>query len=1099
MGATSVAACAVMLAICLPAVCQGQPYWGGYGWRPVWQPSVSAVCDRAYPVNEASAVRTTCRYPCQGWPVRYGNEEDGTPCQLSWWRQGFCFRGRCQRQYLAPAVQRDEDNNVEGRQDPVRFLMCRNRRERVKVGGVVRSCQFVCKQRRNSFLANEDNGTPCLAWGGNVGYCDQGTCKAVEPTAAPTAAQTTSTEQSTTPQLPVASSAAPAVPAATAQATEDDVALVQTSKPTAAVTAAATQAPATAAPAARPPWRPGFVGVKCDRAYPARVSNGHVAKCRFLCRGYPSFGIGFEEDGTPCWRKKTLEGVCLDGKCKPVVLTTAATTVQQERTTTVATTTNGDAVTATEAGEEPTTQLAADTEGVETISTSTTSAVQEGGYTNAEQGTSVSATESTTVNSEFVTTEQQVSSSDEQATTANSAPAADDEAHTEDNVSEPAPAAETAVYETTENNTGHSVEDVTITQDQTTGDSLPKGTAAPEDATDIAGSEHAGTPSGDEVTTHSEREGKGDQQTTAAGQITGEDEEGSGNIEELSTSKIAGDEVTITPISSTEETVTLASVTDTIIVDPSTQSASEGSADDEVKLQTEGPQTSQPSIATTGSQAASEGDVEADDASSPTETQLKTESSTSAVTEGVLEEVTKTQNPEKEVTVDVTEATQENPSTTPTNEGEDGDRAVTEVVSSEPADVEHATATSHAVISDIQQEVTEGVTLATTRGATEATTAAGETATAKIITVVTRKEIVRPVGPDADQSDATVVDSTRSTYVETVPLSQVNETVASSTAESVVSVSSDNPGVAPDETNTGVAASTTVGVFVNEPEVVATTALAVEAAQPEEIVTELPETKAASVRDETTEETTVEDESATVKSITTITRKEITRPIDGDASQPEVTSVDAQGTTSVETLPLSEVDKTSASDPTDSAVAESSESVSDSPDHTGAAVSVSGDPTASATSSTEEASQVLQDVTEVSSIAAANEVYESTTAAAESATVKVITTITHKEIVRPIGSDDSQSDANVVDSSKTTSVETLPASQLEGADKSSPAESEVPSPSETSVQSNEDAAASDAVSSRPSIVITDFVQKTASSSKDSVTAPSTEEQATTLL
>lgn len=977
--------------------------------------------------------------------------------------------------------------------------MCRNWREREKIGGVVRSCQFVCKQRRNSFLANEDNGTPCLAWGGNVGYCDQGMCKATEPTAAPTAAQTTSTEQSTTSQLPVASSAAPAVPAVTAQATEDDVALVQTSEPPASVTAASTQAPATAAPAARPPWRPGFVGVKCDRAYPARVSNGHVAKCRFLCRGYPSFGIGFEEDGTPCWRKKTLEGVCFDGKCKPVILTTAATTVQQESTTTVPTTTNGDAGTAPEAGERPTTQQAADTEGVETLSTPTTSEVQEGGYTNADQGTSASATESTTVNSEFVTTEQQASSSDEQATTANSAPGADDEARTENNVSEPASTAETAVYGTTENNRGHSVEEVTITQDQTTTDSLPKGTAAPEDATDIAGSEHARTPSGDEVTTQSEIEGEGEQQTTAAGQITGENEEGSGNIEELSTSKITGDEATITPSSSTEETVTVTSATDAVIVHLSTQSASEGSADDDVKLETEDPHTSQPSVTTTGSQATSEGGVDADDASSPTETELKTESLTSAVIEGVLEEVTKTHNPEKEVTVDVTEVAQENPSTTPTSEDEYGDRAVTEAVSIQPADVEHATATSHAVISDIQQEVTEGVTLATTSEAMEATTAVEETATAKIVTVVTSKEIVHPVGPEADQSDDTVVDSTRSTDVETLPVSQLNETVASTTAESVVSVSSDNPGVAPDETNTGVAASSTDGVLVSEPEVVATTALGVEAAQPEEIVTESPETKAAPVIDDTTEGRTVEDESATVKIITTITQKEITRPIDGDASHPEETSVDTKRTTSVETLPLSEVDKTSASDPTGSAVAASSETVSGSSEYTGAAVPISDDPTASATSSAEEASQVLQDATEVSSVAVANEAYEATTAAAESATVKVITTITHKEIVRPIGSNDSQSDAIVDDYSKTSSVETLPASQFEGANKSSQAQSEVPSPSETSVQSNEDAAASDAVSSRPSIVITDFVQKAASSSKDSVTAPSTEEQATTLL
>ncbi|KAH7959102.1 hypothetical protein HPB49_008250 [Dermacentor silvarum] len=1078
-----------MLAICLPAVCQGQQYWGGYGWRPVFQPSVSAECDRAYPVSEAGAVRTSCRYPCQGWPVRYGYEEDGTPCQLSWWRQGFCFRGRCQRQYLVPTVPRDEDNNVEIRQDPVRFLMCRNRRQRVKVGGVVRSCQFVCKQRRNSFLANEDNGTPCLAWGGNVGYCDQGVCKAVEPTAASTAAQATSTESSTTPELLVASSAVTAVPAVT----EQDVAAAQTGEPTDAATAASTQASATAAPVARPPWRPGFIGVKCDRAYPARVTNGRVAKCRFLCRGYPSFGIGFEEDGTPCWRKKTLEGVCSDGKCQPVPLTTAATTVQEKSTTTVSTT-QTDTVTATGADEQSTTQVAAATEDVETLSTSTTRVVEEGDYTNTDQGIIVNAAESTTANSEFGTTEEPASSSDGQATTVNSGPWAEGEARTEENVSEPAPTAETAVPGATENNRGHSVEEVTTTQQQTTGESLHEGTAVPEDSTDIVGSEQAGTPSGDEVTTQSERKVDGEQDTTAAGHAAGEGEEGSGNIEGVSVSEVTGPEATTTTSSSIEEAVAVVSESDAIIVDPSSQSASEGSA---VELETEVPQTSQAPITTTGLAAGSKGGVDADDASSPTETELSAQSSTSVVTEGVFEEVTETTNLEKNVEVDVTVTAQENPSTTPAHEDEDAGHAVTEVVSSQPDDDEHATATSHAVISDIQQEVTEGVILTTTGGATEATTAVGETATAKVITVVTRKEIVRPVGSDADQSDVTVVDSTRSTYVETLPVSELNETVASNTAESVVSVSSDNPGLATDESNAGAAASSTDGVLVSEPEAVATTASAVEVAQTEQVATELPETKAAPVIDETTEGTTATDESATVKIITTNTQKEITRPIDGEASQPEETSVDTKRTTSVEELPVSEVDQTSASDPTGSAVAETSESVSDSPDNTGTAAAVSGEPTAGATSSTE-VSQVLQDATEVSSVVVANEASESTTAAAaaEPATVKVITTITHKEIVRPVYSDDSQSDASVVDTSKTTSVETLPASQFEEANKSSPAESEAASPSETSVPSDDDTAASDAVSSRPSIVITDFVQKTASSSKESVTAPSTEEQAT---
>uniref|UniRef100_A0A6G5A6B2 Putative secreted protein n=1 Tax=Rhipicephalus microplus TaxID=6941 RepID=A0A6G5A6B2_RHIMP len=302
MGAPRVVAC--LLAVFFPAICQGQQYWGGYGWRFVRHPLVNEACERAYPVDEATAVRATCRYPCQGWPVRYANEQDGTPCQLSWWQQGVCFRGRCKRQYLVPSipsVPKDEENNVQARPNPAPRLLCRNRQRRLKFPAVVRSCQFVCKQRRNAFLANEDNGTPCLAWGGQVGYCDQGVCKALEATAAPTTAQATSTVVSTPTELPGASSVSSNAPGVTATATEEDVTVAQSAEST---TVATTPAPVPAVPVVRPPWRPGFVGVKCDRAYPARVSSGRVAKCRFLCGGYPTLGIGFEEDGTPCWRKK---------------------------------------------------------------------------------------------------------------------------------------------------------------------------------------------------------------------------------------------------------------------------------------------------------------------------------------------------------------------------------------------------------------------------------------------------------------------------------------------------------------------------------------------------------------------------------------------------------------------------------------------------------------------------------------------------------------------------------------------------------------------------------------------------------------------------
>ncbi|KAL3242525.1 hypothetical protein MRX96_047719 [Rhipicephalus microplus] len=258
MGAPRVVAC--LLAVFLPAICQGQQYWGGYGWRPVRHPLVNEECERAYPVDEATAM--VLHVNCHGGSKEFASE---VVANDSTW---------CLRYLQCHKMKRTMFKRVQ----TLRLDCCVEiRQRRLKFPAVVRSCQFVCKQRRNAFLANEDNGTPCLAWGGQVGYCDQGVCKALEATAAPTTAQATSTVVSTPTELPGASSSAEST------------------------TVATTPAPVPAVPVVRPPWRPGFVGVKCDRAYPARVGNGRVAKCRFLCGGYPTLGIGFEEDGTPCW------------------------------------------------------------------------------------------------------------------------------------------------------------------------------------------------------------------------------------------------------------------------------------------------------------------------------------------------------------------------------------------------------------------------------------------------------------------------------------------------------------------------------------------------------------------------------------------------------------------------------------------------------------------------------------------------------------------------------------------------------------------------------------------------------------------------------
>uniref|UniRef100_A0A023G287 Putative papa 2 n=1 Tax=Amblyomma triste TaxID=251400 RepID=A0A023G287_AMBTT len=244
----AVTACVLAFAICFPATCKGQYYWGANGWRQYWQPSSSSACDRAYPTRQTGGyvhscryycsglpvrysfeqdgtpcltdrritgscyagrcqigwlpvqppvapqapataasvvttessplesqgwswpsedvnsqrctradqqvptVRRSCRYICKGWPIRRENEADGTACQLSWWREGFCFRGHCQRNYPLPPVSSDEDNEIEGGKVSVRYLKCRNYKERVQVDGVVRSCKFVCKRRRRPSL-----------------------------------------------------------------------------------------------------------------------------------------------------------------------------------------------------------------------------------------------------------------------------------------------------------------------------------------------------------------------------------------------------------------------------------------------------------------------------------------------------------------------------------------------------------------------------------------------------------------------------------------------------------------------------------------------------------------------------------------------------------------------------------------------------------------------------------------------------------------------------------------------------------------------------------------------------------------------------------
>uniref|UniRef100_A0A023FC77 Putative secreted papa repeat protein n=1 Tax=Amblyomma cajennense TaxID=34607 RepID=A0A023FC77_AMBCJ len=360
----------------------------GQGWSWPSEDAESQRCTRADP--QVSTVRRSCRYLCKGWPIRIEYEEDGTACQLSWWREGFCFRGHCQRNYPLQPVPKDEDNEIEGGKDLARKLKCRNYKERVEVDGVVRSCKFVCKQRKKAFVAYEENGTPCAALPGQNGFCDHGVCKAVEATAAPTEAPQAPTEQETEEAVPDVTSLTVVAPLGATTETAEDATAAQTEEEATTASATGEEEPDTAAPVVRSPWTPGFVGVQCDRAYPPKVVDGRLLKCRFLCRGYPLLRIGFEEDGAPCLKKKT-EGVCFNGKCQPLPPSTDAPGLEQETTTVRSFVTEAFAP-STSGAEETKTEEGASTDDAESVSTPATATEGEVSDTTSASKSAASAT-----------------------------------------------------------------------------------------------------------------------------------------------------------------------------------------------------------------------------------------------------------------------------------------------------------------------------------------------------------------------------------------------------------------------------------------------------------------------------------------------------------------------------------------------------------------------------------------------------------------------------------------------------------------------------------------------------------------------------------
>ncbi|KAL3242526.1 hypothetical protein MRX96_047720 [Rhipicephalus microplus] len=308
-----------------------------------------------------------------------------------------------------------------------------------------------------------------------------------------------------------------------------------------------------------------------------------------------------------------------------------------------------------------------------------------------------------------------------------------------------------------------------------------------------------------------------------------------------------------------------------------------------------------------------------------TEADHDAQSTVSAVT-GDFEEDTETKRTDKEVVAVVTVSSLENPATSSSRRSLLIRRHRLLQLTWYPQ--QHQSED----VSNVEQELTEDVSFTTTERAIQATTASVESETIKVITTVTRNEIIRPVGAD-DLSEATLVDTTRTTSVETLPVSKLNDTIKTARKQSDVSVSSDNPSVVEvasvDTTQTTSVEAVPLSEVEDEvtsseeSEVSETPTDDEEKLQPEEAAAEVSTFAVADEAFESTTAAAAATESATVKVITTVTHKEIVRPVDSHDSQSDTTVVDTSKTTSVETLAVSEVDKLSTSKAQDSAAAES--------------------------------------------------------------------------------------------------------------------------------------------------------------------------------
>lgn len=1141
-------------------------------------------CPRAYP---ATAVRRSCRYMCQGWPLRHQNEVDGTPCQLSSWREGFCYLGHCQKNFPVPKPLQNEDNNVEGNQgSSARSLRCRNYRGRETVDGAVRSCTFVCKRRKNAFLAVEDNGTPCWAFQGQRGYCDQGVCKAVEVQASTTAAEPAQTEASPTESpatQPGTSTAPPDTDATTAAKTPATATGAPVTDP---ATVSATQTAVTASPAPRSPWVPGFVGVKCNRAFPAKTLDGQVTSCRYLCEGYPRLRIGFEADGTPCLKKKTTPGVCSSGFCKPLPPPTQEPAAEDDSTTrtptpagefatddfflTTAPSTTGDnegAEGAATLPAEPSTSHDIDVsngtptsaaEGSQTTAAQDSSLVTDAtgaGETDLQAGTTVDVTASTESSGLPETTEKKEELPEQQSSATSAVEANTPEGFTESDVVGGATTA--AGVETTAEERGVTASTEEAARAETTGvdtgsifTTLPglRTTTAkvgeeaaheqsPEGMTPPSATEHIAEVSTDAATV---------KEDTGTEVVTQSNDDLGGRAQEKETTATSGSKVAESEVVETKTTV----------LDAVTEGKSDDTTEEAVAQATEQPEQAYATSSTPVGSAQEESTfstqalpdhsdvvtVEANtsqDVDSPVTGPVSVETSSEAVVNNELS--TKS---DSSVNTDGSAVT------------ENGVDGVTEVVATEEAVVSAAAAQT----TDVFEGRTEELGLASTSSPHDvsADSAAGVTVATNAATIATddgerrseeqptAEHVSEPIGTQEsteassglnDVSVSTVVDP-QLAETETATQQQDSETGevvwtassgeehvsdaivtagAQSTPAPVVDVTRENePLTVADAVTTAAAEEATVAavdttaaaavavqertthadldhdigadtttastpgatvVFVEKSSQVIVSEAVTEARE-EVASTSLPDAREGEAREEVTtalpeevvtagntESTTPADESATVKVITTITRKEIVRPVDPNVEQANLTSVDTTRSTSVETLPASETSPNTES----GLPVEAAATISDSP----------------ATESPKEVS------TGPVPAAVSDGITESSAVEEESATVKVITTITRTEIVRPVDPDATQDDVISVQKTRSSSVETLPVS-----DSNSPttadsvAEDTATSADESGPPTTEDTGV---VSSGPHIIITDFVQKSAASSKEPVTVPTAED------